>query len=49
MRALQAGFEIVVGEVTHASRGVDTEDDLREVRRILGERGVGVGWPGEAG
>jgi 3-deoxy-manno-octulosonate cytidylyltransferase (CMP-KDO synthetase) len=36
MRALQAGFEIVVGEVSHASRGVDTPDDLRAARQRLG-------------
>eukprot|EP00962_Isochrysis_galbana_P008028 scaffold2187_cov109-Isochrysis_galbana.AAC.9 len=47
MRALQAGFEIVVGEVSHASRGVDTLDDLRAARQRLGgsTAGNGAGWP----
>lgn len=36
MRAVQAGWEIVVGEVSHASRGVDTIDDLRAARQRLG-------------
>ena len=29
LRALEAGMMIAVGEVDHAARGVDTEDDLR--------------------
>ncbi len=32
MRALEAGFEIVVGEVRGSSRGVDTPSDLRGAR-----------------
>ena len=41
MRALQAGFKIVVGQVSHSSRGVDTEDDLiaasQHLSRAIGD------------
>lgn len=43
MRALQAGFEIVVGEVSHTCRGVDTLDDLRAARQHLGGSAAGEG------
>ena len=39
LRALQGGYKIKVIETQFDSWGVDTEEDLREVERILAEKG----------
>ena len=42
MRALEAGMSILVGEVDHASRGIDTIEDVRELSRLWNEASVDV-------
>ena len=39
LRALEAGYKIKVVETQFDSCGVDTEEDLRNVERLLTERG----------
>jgi len=39
LRALQAGYKIKVIETQFDSWGIDTEEDLKEVERILAEKG----------
>ena len=39
LRVLQAGIAIRVLEVKAVGPGVDTPEDLEEVRRIIGEKG----------
>ncbi|MBU2102231.1 MAG: 3-deoxy-manno-octulosonate cytidylyltransferase [Candidatus Omnitrophota bacterium] len=40
LRALQAGYRIKVIDTLFDSWGIDTEDDLQKVERILSEKGV---------
>ena len=41
MRALEDGMRIVIGEVDHVSRGVDTVDDLEALEaRWRADRGL---------